>query len=98
MYLLSEVFFCFLDKKLETTFTTYPPPSSESTPSKEQCSKNLFPSRGKNFTRHPSLIKLVKTIENDRRKVQSAPTSPVKISGGKWLKNIFLSFLAMFIP
>ncbi|KFO85763.1 Transcription factor E2F8, partial [Buceros rhinoceros silvestris] len=69
------------DTKLETTSTTCPSPSSESTPSKEQCSKNLFPSRGKNFTRHPSLIKLVKTIENDRRKVQSAPTSPVKVSG-----------------
>ncbi|KAM6392782.1 transcription factor E2F8 [Pluvialis apricaria] len=69
------------DTKLETTSTTCPPPISESIPSKEQCSKNLFPSRGKqNFTRHPSLIKLVKTIENDRRKIQSAPTSPVKIS------------------
>ncbi|NWY54957.1 E2F8 factor, partial [Chionis minor] len=69
------------DTKLETTSTTCPPPISESIPSKEQCSKNLFPSRGKqNFTRHPSLIKLVKSIENDRRKIQSAPTSPVKIS------------------
>uniref|UniRef100_A0A8D0FCH1 Transcription factor E2F8 n=1 Tax=Strix occidentalis caurina TaxID=311401 RepID=A0A8D0FCH1_STROC len=55
--------------------------SQESITSKEQCSKNLFPSRGKqNFTRHPSLIKLVRSIENDRRKIQSAPTSPVKIS------------------
>ncbi|XP_021258950.1 transcription factor E2F8 isoform X2 [Numida meleagris] len=54
---------------------------SESTTSKEQCSKNLFPSRGKqNFTRHPSLIKLVRSIESDRRKIQSAPTSPVKIN------------------
>ncbi|NWQ93558.1 E2F8 factor, partial [Burhinus bistriatus] len=69
------------DTKLEITSTTCPPPISESIPSKEQCSKNLFPSRGKqNFTRHPSLIKLVKSIENDRRKIQSAPTSPVKIS------------------
>ncbi|XP_059681809.1 transcription factor E2F8 [Gavia stellata] len=69
------------DTKLETTSTTCSPPISESIPSKEQCSKNLFPSRGKqNFTRHPSLIKLVKSIENDRRKIQSAPTSPVKIS------------------
>uniref|UniRef100_A0A8B9FK99 Transcription factor E2F8 n=1 Tax=Amazona collaria TaxID=241587 RepID=A0A8B9FK99_9PSIT len=57
------------------------PSIQEPIPSKEQCSKNLFPSRGKqNFTRHPSLIKLVKSIENDRRKIQSAPTSPVKIS------------------
>ncbi|XP_014807050.1 PREDICTED: transcription factor E2F8 [Calidris pugnax] len=66
---------------LETTSVTRPPPTSEFTPSKEQCSKNLFPLKGKqNFTRHPSLIKLVKSIENDRRKIQSAPTSPVKIS------------------
>uniref|UniRef100_A0A8C5X2I3 Transcription factor E2F8 n=1 Tax=Malurus cyaneus samueli TaxID=2593467 RepID=A0A8C5X2I3_9PASS len=55
--------------------------SLKSIPSKEQCSKALFPSKGKqNFTRHSSLIKLVKSIENDRRKIQSAPTSPVKIS------------------
>ncbi|NXT00971.1 E2F8 factor, partial [Jacana jacana] len=67
--------------KLETTSVTCPPLTSESIPSKEQCSKNLFPLKGKqNFTRHPSLIKLVKSIENDRRKIQSAPTSPVKIS------------------
>ncbi|NXK20640.1 E2F8 factor, partial [Arenaria interpres] len=67
--------------KLGTTSVTCPPPISEFTPSKEQCSKNLFPLKGKqNFTRHPSLIKLVKSIENDRRKIQSAPTSPVKIS------------------
>ncbi|XP_010005741.1 PREDICTED: transcription factor E2F8 [Chaetura pelagica] len=67
--------------KLEATSTTCPPAISESIISKEQCSKNLFPSKGKqNFTRHPSLIKLVKSIENDRRKIQSAPTSPVKIS------------------
>ncbi|KFP28709.1 Transcription factor E2F8, partial [Colius striatus] len=72
---------CLQDTELETTSTTCPPPISESIPSKEQCSKNLFPSRGKqSFTRHPSLIKLVKSIENDRRKIQSAPTSPVKIS------------------
>ncbi|XP_068004488.1 transcription factor E2F8 [Melanerpes formicivorus] len=69
------------DTKLETTSTTCSQAISECIPSKEQCSKNLFPSRGKqNFTRHPSLIKLVKTIEDDRRKVQSAPTSPVKRS------------------
>ncbi|NXJ40783.1 E2F8 factor, partial [Ciconia maguari] len=74
-----EVLPSIQDTKLETTSMT--PPISESITSKEQCSKNLFPSRGKqNFTRHPSLMKLVKTIENDRRKIQSAPTSPVKIS------------------
>ncbi|XP_010157264.1 PREDICTED: transcription factor E2F8-like, partial [Eurypyga helias] len=76
-----EVLLNVQDTKLETTSTTCPPPTSESITSKEQCSKKLFPSRGKqNFTRHPSLIKLVKSIENDRRKIQSAPTSPVKTS------------------
>ncbi|XP_025945124.1 transcription factor E2F8 [Apteryx rowi] len=69
------------DTKLEATATTWVPHISDSITSKEQCSKNLFPSRVKqSFTRHPSLIKLVKSIENDRRKIQSAPTSPVKIS------------------
>ncbi|NXY87516.1 E2F8 factor, partial [Alcedo cyanopectus] len=69
------------DTNLATISMTCPSPNSESIPSKEQCSKNLFPSRGKqNFTRHPSLTQLVKSTENDRRKVQSAPTSPVKIS------------------
>nr|CAI9705453.1 unnamed protein product [Rangifer tarandus platyrhynchus] len=47
--------------------------------SKENCAKNLFSTRGKpNFTRHPSLIKLVKSIESDRRKINSAPSSPIK--------------------
>ncbi|NXA62682.1 E2F8 factor, partial [Mohoua ochrocephala] len=79
------------DTKLEATSTTCSPPTSESIPSKEQCSKALFPSKGKqNFTRHSSLIKLVKTIENDRRKIQSAPTSPVKISASMYLFLIFL--------
>ncbi|NXW73102.1 E2F8 factor, partial [Hirundo rustica] len=74
------------DTKLEATSTTCAPPTSESIPSKEQCSKALFPSKGKqNFTRHSSLIKLVKSIENDRRKIQSAPTSPVKINASMYL-------------
>ncbi|XP_030056582.1 transcription factor E2F8 isoform X2 [Microcaecilia unicolor] len=48
---------------------------------KEQCAKNLFPSSGKqSFTRHPSLVKLAKRIESDRRKINSAPTSPIKTS------------------
>nr|XP_009686677.1 PREDICTED: transcription factor E2F8 [Struthio camelus australis] len=76
-----EVLPSIRDTKLEATATTWVPHISESITSKEQCSKNLFPSRVKqSFTRHPSLIKLVKSIENDRRKIQSAPTSPVKIS------------------
>ncbi|KAM8812598.1 transcription factor E2F8 isoform 2-T2 [Rhynchonycteris naso] len=50
-------------------------------PSKENCAKNLFSTQGKpNFTRHPSLIKLVKSIESDRRKINSAPSSPIKTS------------------
>ncbi|OWK50951.1 Transcription factor E2F8 [Lonchura striata] len=76
--------------KLEATSTTSSP-ISESITSKEQCSKALFPSKGKqNFTRHSSLIKLVKSIENDRRKIQSAPTTPVKISASMYLFIIFL--------
>ncbi|XP_015279901.1 PREDICTED: transcription factor E2F8 [Gekko japonicus] len=47
--------------------------------SKEHCSKNLFPTRCKQrFTRHPSLIKLPKNIQNDHRKIHSAPSSPIK--------------------
>ncbi|KFO70170.1 Transcription factor E2F8, partial [Cuculus canorus] len=71
------------DTELENTSTPCPPPTSESIPYNEQCSKKnqLFPLRGKqNFIWHPSLINLVKSIENDRKKIQSAPTSPVKIS------------------
>uniref|UniRef100_A0A8C5WAT4 Transcription factor E2F8 n=1 Tax=Leptobrachium leishanense TaxID=445787 RepID=A0A8C5WAT4_9ANUR len=46
---------------------------------KENCAKNLFAPRGKqSFTRHQSLIKLAKSIENDRRKINSAPSSPSK--------------------
>uniref|UniRef100_A0A8C3UWZ9 Transcription factor E2F8 n=1 Tax=Catharus ustulatus TaxID=91951 RepID=A0A8C3UWZ9_CATUS len=74
------------------------PPISELIPSKEQCSKALFPSKGKqNFTRHSSLIKLVKSIENDRRKIQSAPTSPVKISASTYQSlPVFPNTIAQF--
>lgn len=90
-YVFSPFFLPFSDTKLEATSTACSPPISESIPSKEQCSKALFPSKGKqNFTRHSSLIKLVKSIENDRRKIQSAPTSPVKISASMYLFLIFL--------
>ncbi|NXJ28358.1 E2F8 factor, partial [Dicrurus megarhynchus] len=86
------------DTKLEATSTTCSPPISESIPSKEQCSKALFPSKGKqNFTRHSSLIKLVKSIENDRRKIQSAPTSPVKISASTYQSlPVFPNTIAQF--
>ncbi|KAK2508905.1 hypothetical protein MC885_005400 [Smutsia gigantea] len=56
--------------------------------SKENCAKNLFSARGKpNFTRHPSLIKLVKSIESDRRKINSAPSSPVKTNKAESSQN-----------
>ncbi|NXU19752.1 E2F8 factor, partial [Pardalotus punctatus] len=86
------------DAKLEATSTTSSPPISESILSKEQCSKALFPSKGKqNFTRHSSLIKLVKSIENDRRKIQSAPTSPVKISASTYQSlPVFPNTIAQF--
>ncbi|KAG6935286.1 E2F transcription factor 8 [Chelydra serpentina] len=68
-------------KPVTTTTSLVPSNSAKSKSPKEQCSKNLFPSRGKqSFTRHPSLIKLVKTIESDRRKIHSAPSSPNKTS------------------
>uniref|UniRef100_A0A8C4H241 Transcription factor E2F8 n=1 Tax=Dicentrarchus labrax TaxID=13489 RepID=A0A8C4H241_DICLA len=46
----------------------------------DNCAKNLFSSPGakRSFTRHPSLIKLAKSIQDDRRKINSAPSSPVK--------------------
>ncbi|XP_026520535.1 transcription factor E2F8 [Notechis scutatus] len=45
----------------------------------KECSKNLFPTNSKpNFTRHPSLMKLARSKENDQRKSHSAPGSPVK--------------------
>lgn len=57
-------------------------------PSKDNCAKNLFSTRGKpNFTRHPSLIKLVKSIESDRRKINSAPSSPIKTNKAESSQN-----------
>ncbi|XP_006209349.1 transcription factor E2F8 isoform X1 [Vicugna pacos] len=56
--------------------------------SKENCAKNLFSTHGKpNFTRHPSLIKLVKSIESDRRKINSAPSSPIKTNKAEASQN-----------
>ncbi|KAM6949779.1 transcription factor E2F8 isoform 1-T2 [Lycodopsis pacificus] len=52
----------------------------ESRASSDNCAKKLFSSPGakRSFTRHPSLIKLAKSIQDDRRKINSAPSSPVK--------------------
>uniref|UniRef100_A0AAY4EW86 Transcription factor E2F8 n=1 Tax=Denticeps clupeoides TaxID=299321 RepID=A0AAY4EW86_9TELE len=56
--------------------TCLPPRSSI-----DNCTKNLFSSPGekRGFTRHHSLVKLAKSIQDDRRKINSAPTSPIKI-------------------
>uniref|UniRef100_A0A673Y1A7 Transcription factor E2F8 n=1 Tax=Salmo trutta TaxID=8032 RepID=A0A673Y1A7_SALTR len=65
----------------ETTATTATAKRKlESRTSVDNCAKNLFSSPGskRSFTRHPSLIKLAKSIQEDRRKINSAPTSPVK--------------------
>ncbi|XP_036896266.1 transcription factor E2F8 [Sturnira hondurensis] len=65
-----------------------PSDSEGGQPSKENCAKNLFSTRGKpSFTRHPSLIKLVKSIENDRRKINSAPSSPIKTNRAESSQN-----------
>ncbi|XP_052008167.1 transcription factor E2F8-like [Xyrauchen texanus] len=49
----------------------------------DNCAKNLFSSPGtkQGFTRHHSLVKLVKSIQDDRRKINSAPSSPNKMTG-----------------
>ncbi|KAM9461247.1 transcription factor E2F8 [Clarias gariepinus] len=54
----------------------------ESRSSVDNCTKNLFcsPSTKRGFTRHHSLVKLAKSIQEDRRKINSAPTSPIKIT------------------
>lgn len=51
----------------------------DSRASVDNCAKKLFSSPGtkRGFTRHPSLIKLAKSIQDDRRKINS-PTSPVR--------------------
>lgn len=51
----------------------------------ENCAKRLFSSPGTKgrFTRHPSLIKLAKSIQEDRRKISSAPSSPLKSPPGE---------------
>uniref|UniRef100_A0A8C1RSB5 Transcription factor E2F8 n=1 Tax=Cyprinus carpio TaxID=7962 RepID=A0A8C1RSB5_CYPCA len=55
----------------------------ESRSSVDNCAKNLFssPRTKRGFTRHNSLVKLVKSIQDDRRKINSAPSSPVKMTG-----------------
>uniref|UniRef100_A0A3P8RJE6 Transcription factor E2F8 n=1 Tax=Amphiprion percula TaxID=161767 RepID=A0A3P8RJE6_AMPPE len=61
----------------------------ESRASLDNCAKNLFssPENKRSFTRHPSLIKLAKSIQDDRRKINSAPSSPVKDSSNTDFPN-----------
>ncbi|KAF0042789.1 hypothetical protein F2P81_004126 [Scophthalmus maximus] len=57
----------------------------ESRASVDNCAKKLFsspPGGKRRFTRHQSLIKLAKSIQDDRRKINSAPSSPVKSAAG----------------
>ncbi|MBN3275567.1 E2F8 factor, partial [Polyodon spathula] len=77
----------FPDVKRTKTLTTPTSVTSsilESRSSVDNCAKNLFPSSKTkhSFTRHPSLVKLAKSIEDDRRKINSAPSSPVKKTFG----------------
>ncbi|XP_042346765.1 transcription factor E2F8 isoform X2 [Plectropomus leopardus] len=70
-------------KDLESAASEFLPKKKcvlESRASVNNCAKNLFSSPGakRSFTRHPSLIKLAKSIQDDRRKINSAPSSPVK--------------------
>ncbi|XP_044077786.1 transcription factor E2F8 isoform X2 [Siniperca chuatsi] len=68
-------------KDLESSTSECPSKKkSESRVLVDNCAKNLFSSPGakRSFTRHPSLIKLAKSIQDDRRKINSAPSSPVK--------------------
>uniref|UniRef100_A0A3Q4AX15 Transcription factor E2F8 n=1 Tax=Mola mola TaxID=94237 RepID=A0A3Q4AX15_MOLML len=71
----------------------------------ENCAKNLFSSPGtkRGFTRHPSLIKMAKSIQDDRRKINSAPSSPAKTSLGQHIKpssedNVVLFLKGVMTP
>uniref|UniRef100_A0A3B4UVX3 Transcription factor E2F8 n=2 Tax=Seriola dumerili TaxID=41447 RepID=A0A3B4UVX3_SERDU len=70
-------------KDLEKSTSECPPKKKnvlQSRATVDNCAKNLFSTPGakRSFTRHPSLIKLAKSIQDDRRKINSAPSSPMK--------------------
>ncbi|KAE8297693.1 Transcription factor E2F8 [Larimichthys crocea] len=72
-------------KDLDNSTSECPPKKRsvlETRTSVDNCAKNLFssPRTKRGFTRHPSLIKLARSIQDDRRKINSAPSSPVKSS------------------
>ncbi|MBN3326065.1 E2F8 factor, partial [Atractosteus spatula] len=76
-----EDFLSVKDEKTSSAATSATSRTLESRSSIENCAKNLFPSSKTkhSFTRHPSLVKLAKSIQDDRRKINSAPSSPVKM-------------------
>lgn len=67
----------------------------ESRSSVDNCTKNLFcsPNTKRGFTRHHSLVKLAKSIQEDRRKINSAPSSPSKITSECIISDVFISTL-----
>lgn len=93
---------------LKTCTSECPPKNKgvlESRSSVENCAKNLFSSPGtkRGFTRHPSLIKMAKRIQDDRRKINSAPSSPAKTSLGQHIKpssedNVVLFLKGVITP
>nr|XP_057945365.1 transcription factor E2F8 [Doryrhamphus excisus]XP_057945366.1 transcription factor E2F8 [Doryrhamphus excisus] len=68
----------------------------ESRSTVDNCTKNLFssPRTKRSFTRHPSLMKLAKSIQDDRRKISSAPSSPAKTAFSDSMNNDFPSKMA----
>ncbi|XP_067902623.1 transcription factor E2F8 [Heterodontus francisci] len=74
-----EAFPDLIDIKPITLTTSVVPNTPLPKISKEALSKNLFPASNtkQGFTRHASLNHLLQNIENDQRKISSAPSSPV---------------------
>ncbi|XP_048400987.1 transcription factor E2F8 isoform X2 [Stegostoma tigrinum] len=74
-----EAFPDLIDIKPITLTTSAAPNSQLSKISKETFAKNLFPASNtkQGFTRHASLNHLLENLENNQRKISSAPTSPV---------------------
>uniref|UniRef100_A0A3B4X4T1 Transcription factor E2F8 n=1 Tax=Seriola lalandi dorsalis TaxID=1841481 RepID=A0A3B4X4T1_SERLL len=82
----------FPQVKLEKSTSECPPKKKsvlQSRATVDNCAKNLFSTPGakRSFTRHPSLIKLAKSIQEDRRKINSAPSSPMKDSSNTDFPN-----------
>ncbi|XP_076879259.1 transcription factor E2F8 isoform X2 [Brachyhypopomus gauderio] len=88
---------CLHDFKVDTSVDT---PSVtrplESRASIDNCTKNLFcsPNSKRSFTRHHSLVKLAKSIDNDRRKISSAPSSPIKMSSEAVSRGLYPNKMA----